>query len=117
MKLNPLNDLAFLVTIKVTDDGGSSTPLAANATGTAFLATSNASTATAADATLVVAPLYTGKPGRFLVRFDATLLTSTLLATLFAAETPWCIVTFPGDIRVAVELMYEDALVVAVGVV
>jgi hypothetical protein len=113
LKLNPKNDLAFVATIKLANDAGVLTPLTTGS-GEAFLATSNDSEATAADASLVGEVLYTGKPGKWLVRFDGSILDSTLLATLFATTTPWCIVQFPNDIRVAVELAYEDAKVVTV---
>ena len=113
--LYPLNDLAFVATVKVANDAGVLTPLLGAATATAFLATSKASTATAADPTLVTTPIYTNKPGKFLVRFNAPLLDPALLATLFAAPAEaWCILVFDEDIRVAVELAYEDSLVVAV---
>jgi len=112
--LNPKNDLAFLVTVKVANDAGVLSPLLGAATATAFLAVSKSSTAVAADASLVTTPIYTNKPGKFLVRFDASLLLSALLASLFAAPAEaWCILVFEGDIRVAIELAYEDSLVVA----
>lgn len=116
--LYPLNDLAFVATVKVANDAGVLTPLLGAATAEAFLSTSKASTATAAadgDPTLVCTPIYTNKPGKFLVRFDASLLDPTLLASLFTAPAEaWCILIFDGDIRVAIELAYEDSLVVAV---
>lgn len=113
LNLYPKNDLAFVATIKVATDAGVLAPLNTG-TGTAFLATSSSSTATAADPSLVGEVVYTNKPGKWLVRFDADLLTPALLASLFANATPYCIVEFEGDVRAVIELAYLDAKLVAV---
>ena len=107
-QLSPLNDLAFLVTLKVMGPTGSMIPLD---TGTAscFLATSNAATATATDPTLVGTMTYTGAGGKWTVAFDAAVLTPALLATHFAAVTPYVIIQLANGIRRAVACQYSDA--------
>lgn len=112
-KLYPLNDCALLVTVRVVNNAGRYVPLEASVAPTAFLATSNEPTATAADLSLVTTPVYTGASGRWLVAFDAADLTPSLLATLFGSTTPFCIVQFTDDVRVAIELDYEAVHAVA----
>jgi len=106
-QLSPLNDLAFLVTLKVMGPTGALIPLDAG-TATCFLATSNLSTATAADPSLagVITPV--GSGGKWTVAFDAAALTPTLLATHFAAATPYVIIQVLNGIRRAVACQYSD---------
>lgn len=113
IKLHPLNDLAYVATVKTVTAAGALAPLE---TGTAscFLATSESPTATAADASLVGTATYTGVNGKWLVAYDAAALTPSLLASLFAAVTPHSILTFTDGIRVATPLVYEAANVVDV---
>lgn len=101
----PLNDFAFIATLKVPNSLGVLVALESG-TPSAFLAVSDSPTATAADATLVMTPTYTGAGGKWLVAFDASVLTAALLATLYAATTPYVIIAFPNSIRVAVECAY-----------
>jgi len=103
--LYPTNDFAMIATLRVPNSAG---VLVALETGTpsAFLAVSDSPTATAADATLVMTPTYTGAGGKWLVAFDASVLTPALLATLYATTTPYVIIAFPNSIRVAVECAY-----------
>lgn len=113
LKLHPLNDLAFVATLKTMGASGALAPLESGAV-TAFLATDDAPTATAADSTLVSTPIYTGSGGKWSVRFPASALQPTLLATLFATATPYCILQADGGIRAAIALLYEPVnLVVA----
>lgn len=112
-KLNPKNDLAFVATIRVVNASGNYEPLD-EGTPTAFLATSSASTATAADVTLVSTPTFTGKAGKWLVKFESDVLTPALLSSLFAAATPWVVIEFAEGVRVAIECAYEDAKLVVV---
>ena len=105
--LYPLNDLAFLVTLKIADPvTGAMAPLETG-TVTAFLATSDAPDAVAADGTLVATVVYTGRHGKWLVSFDAAILTVALLASKFTAATPYCIVQAPSAVRFAIELAYD----------
>lgn len=105
--ITPKNDCAFLVTLRLVDDTGRYTNLSTG-TLTAFLATSDASTATAADNSLVGSVVYTGAGGRWLVRFDASILTSALLASLFASTTPYIIIEGENNVRFAIEAAYSD---------
>jgi hypothetical protein len=109
--LSPLNDLAFLATIRVVNASGSLTALETGSP-TAFLALSDSPTATAADVSLVTTPTYTGAGGKWLVSFDAAVLTPALLASLFGSVTPYVIISFPGAIRVAVQCAYLASRVV-----
>jgi hypothetical protein len=103
--LFPSNDLAFTVRLYTTDaTTGRRTPLLTG-TVTAFLATSSAPTATAADPSLSVAVTHLAAE-KWLVQFDATVLTPTLLATLFASATPYLIIVQAGGIRTVAELVY-----------
>lgn len=103
--LYPLNDFAFIATIKVANSAGVLVPLDTTI-GTAFLATSDSPTATAADPSLVMTPTYTGAGGKWLIAFDASVLDAALLASLFATATPYVIIQFPNSVRVAVECAY-----------
>lgn len=117
VKLHPLNDLAFVATIRKVNGEGALVALTDDDVvdpPTAFLALSSDPEVEAADATLVSTPSYTGKPGKWLVQFDGSVLVPTLLETLFAATTPWCIIQFQDDLRVAVELVYESDRVITV---
>jgi len=107
-QLSPLNDLAFLVTLKVMGPTGAMIPLD---TGSAscFLATSAAATAGAADPSLVGTITYTGAGGKWTVSFDAAILTPSLLATHFAAATPYVIIQVANGIRRAVACQYSDS--------
>ena len=111
--LHPKCDLALLVTLKQVNAAGALVPLESGAV-TVFVATSSASTATAADPTLTGTATYTGAGGKWLCTVDASVLTSTLLASLFAATTPWFIVWAQDANRIAIELAYLDANVVDV---
>lgn len=107
-ELSPLNDLAFFAKLQqVSTSTGAKTPLTSG-TVTAFLATSNAADATAADASLSVSAVHvTG--GKWLVFFDASVLTLTLLETHFASVTPYLIIEQEDGFRVYHELEYSEA--------
>lgn len=104
--LYPANDLALTVKLQQVDPtSGVKTPLTDGAV-TAFLATTNSPSAVAADASLSVSATHlTG--GKWLVFFDASLLSPTLLDTLFASVTPYLIIQMPDQVRVYVELAYS----------
>lgn len=109
--LFPLNDFAVRVTLKDIDTNpasptfGKSIPLTTG-TVTAFLATSNDPTATAADGTLTMSPTHIAN-GVWLVSFDAALLTAALLNTLFSATLPYLIVQKPSGVRVYFDVIYQ----------
>lgn len=109
--LNPKNDLAFVVTLRVVDDTGRYINLSTG-TVTAFLSTSADSEAVAADASLVADVIYTGSGGRWLVRFDASLLLPDLLNTLFANAIPYVIVEAANNVRFAIECQFADSKLV-----
>jgi hypothetical protein len=102
----PLNDFAFIATIKVANTAGALVPLTTG-TPTAFMAISDSPTATAADASLITVPTYTGAGGKWLVAFDAAQLTPTLLATLFGTRAPYVIIQFPNAVRIVVKCAYS----------
>jgi hypothetical protein len=82
LNLFPLNDFVAKLTLKDVDATGKAIPLTTG-TVTAFLATSNGPTATAADPSLTQSATNLGG-GAWLVSFDAAVLDPTLLASLFA---------------------------------
>lgn len=86
-KLAPLNDFNRYVDIEEVNASGVVVPLTSG-TVTGFLATTNASDATAADATLSASLTYVGGANglpaeRWLFQLDAAVLTKTLLDTHF----------------------------------
>ncbi len=113
--LSPLNDLVFLITIKVPDATGTLVNLE---TGTAstFIADSDDPKADAADPSLVGDVSYTGANGRWLVGFDASILDPDLLDGLFedGTKTPYCIIQVNNNIRGVVELAYVRSRLVTV---
>ncbi len=75
----------------------------------AFLATSDSPTATAADPSLTTSCSYSKSTQRWMLAWEGSVLTPTLLATLFAADPTACfaIITVNGtDIRGAIQLEY-----------
>lgn len=108
--LTPLRDLKIEIVAKNYVIANSKVSQAAITTGTmsAFLATSNGPTATAADASLVGTCTHAGT-GHWLVEFDAAILTASLLATHFASATPYCIVSIPNEFRDYVTLTYRSS--------
>jgi hypothetical protein len=97
----PLNDFALKAKLKDIDPATGVVAPLLTGTVTAFLATSNLPTATAADPTLSVTAANLGA-GAWLVFFDATVLLPSLLDSLFAATPPYCIIVYPSGLRVAV---------------
>jgi hypothetical protein len=109
--LSPANDFGLIANLQdFSRTTGVKFPLTTG-TVTAFLATSNAADAVAADSSLSMSAVYVGAqvgrhPGDWLVFWDATDLTLALLDPLFAAATPYLIITYPAGIRVFAELAY-----------
>lgn len=104
--LYPLNDLDVLATLKDVDPvTGRVIPLTTGPV-TAFISQSNAPTAVPADGALFVNAVNTGR-GKWLISFDAAVLSFTLLDPLFATTTPYLIVEMPGEIRVFAEMIYN----------
>lgn len=81
---------------------------------TAFLATSNAATATAADAALSMSPVHLGD-GLWLIFLDGAVLTTTLLDPLFGSTPPYLIIQQPGGIRVYAPVTYATTRPALVG--
>lgn len=106
LELYPLNDFIAQVTLKDVDATGAEIPVTTG-TVTAFLATSNGPTATAADPTLSVSAVYTGAGGVWLITIDAAVLTASLLALHFATVTPYLIVQKTGAVRVYAKCKYK----------
>lgn len=103
----PSNDLAVTVTLQEIDSlTGVKNPLTTG-TVTAFIATSNSPTATAADPSLSVSATHLNNPaGKWLIFFDASVLTPALLSSLFSAATPYLIVEQTNGVRAYVEMSY-----------
>lgn len=111
IKLHPLNKLAFIATLTDVDPAtGDVEPLTTGAA-SAFLATSDLPTATAADPSLVASlVVHTANPaGDWLVVFDADDLDPTLLASLFGGvdDEAFAIVVVDDNVRAVVPLTYE----------
>jgi hypothetical protein len=102
--LYPLNDFSVKIPLKDVDASGNIVPLTTG-TVTAFFATSNSPTATTADGTLTTTATHIGG-GKWLVQFDAAVLTAALLATLFASTLPYLIVQKPSGVRVYFDVIY-----------
>lgn len=105
INLYPLNDFGVTATLKAVDPAtGKSVPLT---TGTVshFISTAYTPTATAADATLAGTATHVGD-GKWLISYDAAVLTPTLLATLFATATPYLIMQQTGTFRDYAPLVY-----------
>jgi hypothetical protein len=92
---------------------GAVTPLTAG-TVTAFLATSNTASATAADPALSMSPTHLGD-GVWLIFFDAAVLTTALLDPLFGSTPPYLIIQQPGGLRVYAPVTYTTARPALVG--
>lgn len=97
----PLNDLTIPLLIKGLSSDGQSTFLYTDTPGpapTAFLATSNAPTATAANVALNFTVTYVS-PGAWLLFLDASVLTFALLDGLFASTSPVLIIQIANGSR------------------
>lgn len=104
--LYPLNDFCVIVRLqKINQSTGERTPLTSG-TVTAFLATSEAPTATPAHATLEMTPVHI-ENGKWLVFFDASVLTAALLASLFSGTPPFLIVQETYGTRTFARLAYS----------
>jgi hypothetical protein len=104
----PYNDLIVSATIMDISSAGVETPVTSG-TVTAFLATSHASDATTADATLSVSAVYTGAGGVWIATIDATALTLALLDSLFASATPYLIFQKSGAVRAYAKCRYVSS--------
>lgn len=104
--LYPLNDFIVDFQLKQVDTTTGTASAITSGSVTAFLATSSGPTATAADSTLSVACVY-ATSGKWIASFDAATLTAALLSTLFAAVTPYLIISKASDVRLAVQLAYS----------
>lgn len=117
--LSPLNDFACTVLLEDVDAAtGLVTPVITG-TVTGFLAIDNSPTATTADPSLSLSGVYIGGTngfvaGTWLFNFDATILTASLLNTLFNAATPYFIVSRVGAVRRYVTLSYSPSVAATV---
>ena len=112
-KISSQNPLLLAVKFKKQSASGSiSTAYHTTGTVSAFLATSGASDATAADASLVATCAYdSGNAPWWSVYFPASVLTQTLMDTHFADPAEcWCIATHSGGVREVIQLDYDDYL-------
>lgn len=98
--LYPLNDFAKYLRLPDINSTTGNVGYLTSGSVTAFLSTTNGPTATAADATLVMSPTYVPAKQKWLLYFDASVLTVNLLNTLFASTPPYLIVQYPSGFRV-----------------
>lgn len=114
-KLTPLNDFNRLVLIEEVNSSGVVVPVTSG-TVTGFLATTNASGATAADATLSASLTYVGgandiAAGTWLFQLDAAALTLALLDTHFASSAvAYLIVKKDNSVRRWERLEYSNQM-------
>lgn len=108
-KISSQNDFALDVFVPKPKSSARGTEGATGLTLAGFLATSNASDATAADASLVITSSELSG-GWYRVTMDASVLTRTLMNTNFNATTPVLILTSSNNFRRYITLDYDDAL-------
>lgn len=119
-KLSPLNDLNRYVLIEEVNSSGVVVPVTSG-TVTGFLATTNASGATAADATLSASLTYVGgsndiEAGTWLFQLDAAVLTLALLNTHFGSTgVAYLIVKKDNSVRRWERLEYVTSLPAEIG--
>src|SRR5690348_629197 len=106
LTLSPLNDFAVKAKLKQIDPATGDVGPLTTGTVTAFLATSNSATATAADPSLSVDADHLGD-GVWLVSFDGAVLTPELLDPLFGATLPYLIIEQDGNVRVYAPVTYS----------
>lgn len=112
--LYPLNDFAKYVKLKdISSTTGVVTPLTTG-TVTAFLSTGNTPSATAADPTLSMSAVHQSN-GKWLVFFDASVLTDSLLQTNFASAAPYLILEYANGFRVYFTGEYSETRAGTVG--
>jgi hypothetical protein len=106
-KLYPLNDFAMYA--KIPDINATTGAIEYIETGTvsAFLATSDSPTATAAHVSLTMSPTFVDAVNQWLVFFDASILTPAVLTPLFATVTPYLILQSSTGVRAVVRLTYD----------
>lgn len=97
--LYPLNDFAKFVKPKDVDSATGVVTNLTSGTVTAFFSTGNTPAAVAADPALSMNAIHVGG-GKWLIFFDAAVLTASLLDTKFAASPPYLIVQYPSGFRV-----------------
>lgn len=103
----PLNDFAKFARLKdINTSTGEVTDLTTG-TITAFFSTTNTPTSTAADASLSMSPTYVTAKARWLIFFDATVLTAALLAAQFGSTPPYLIIQYPSGFRVYFKGEYQ----------
>lgn len=112
--LYPDNDLVVKVRLRQASASTGAVTDLTSGTVTAFISLSNLTTATPADASLSVACTYSGSSGWWVVAFDATILTSTLLNTLFASAAPYLIVQQVGGIAGYAPMTYSPSRLMTV---
>lgn len=113
--LYPLNDLVLKATLKEVVDGSlTATPLTTG-TVSAFISETNASTATAFDASLTTTGEYVAASKAWRIAFDADALDPELLAPLVTAGAAFVIIEQSGGFRTAVPVLVADSRPATVG--
>lgn len=110
--LSPANDFAAFAQLKdISPSTGAVTDLTAG-TITAFIAIDNLPTSVAANGALSMSAvnLSAVKPGKWLIFFDASVLTAALLEPLFGAGvTPYLFIVYPSGFRKSAAIPYVSA--------
>jgi hypothetical protein len=113
INLFPLNDLSIVVNLaKVNPVTAAIEPLTGGTVDHFISTSTDPATAAPADGTLVGSAVYTGvvdpttQAGRWLVQYDAAVLTPALLATQFATLAPYLILKQAGGFWAYIPLKY-----------
>jgi hypothetical protein len=105
---NTFQYLATLRTVRIVSGTARELPLEEGPV-SAFLATSDAPTASEAAPALRVDAVYTGLAGKWLVTFPGNILDAPTLAGLFGATPPVLIIEQPNNIRVVQPCAYAPS--------
>jgi hypothetical protein len=113
--LAPLNDFVWTAKVVLRSATTGAEEAVTTGTVTGFLATTNTSSATTAEATWSVSGVYIGgangfDAGTWMFQLDAAVLTAALLATHFTTATPYFIVTRTNGVRQWYRLRYQENL-------
>lgn len=110
-KISSQNPFKIKVKFKTATAGSTTTSYATTGTASAFLATSGASDAEAAESSLVATCAFDSDNSPWWdVYFPASVLTQSLMDTNFATGECWCIVSHSSGCREAIQLDYDDYL-------
>lgn len=108
--LYPGNDLSFSVTLTEIDPVTGAETNLTSGTVTGFLATSNTSSATAADPSFTLTCNYSGTGGDWTITsFAGSSVKAAALVAAFSSATPYAIIEKASGIRVYIELEFAPS--------